>query len=83
MTKKPFTLPSDKPLTLASYAAEGGDYFASYVEPIAVGDELPAMPLFLGPEAYINVPLESSYQQAWTGFPEPWREVVRGERLDR
>jgi hypothetical protein len=79
LTKKPFVLPPDKPLTLASYEAEGGDYYAAYVEPIAVGDELPVMPLFLGPETYVNVPLEPAYRQAWDGFPEFWRAVVRGE----
>ena len=42
---QPFELPSDKPLTLASYEANGGA--TAYVEPVAVGDVLADMPLFL------------------------------------
>jgi hypothetical protein len=40
-----FTLPPDKPLTLAAYAA--GTETVAYVEPVAVGDLLPDMPVFL------------------------------------
>jgi hypothetical protein len=43
---EPFTLPSDKPLTLASY--ECGRRIRAYIDPIAVGDALPEMALFLG-----------------------------------
>jgi hypothetical protein len=60
-------LPSDKPLTLASYDA-GPDYVA-YVEFAGVGDELPQMPLFLKPEIYVLTPLEATYQAAWSAFP--------------
>src|SRR5205814_8883124 len=44
-------LPPDKPLTLAAYDA--GPLRAAYVEPLAVGDVLPDMPLFLKPEYYV------------------------------
>ena len=60
-------LPTDKPLTLASYDA-GLDYVA-YVEFIGVNDVLPDMPLFLRPAVYVLAPLESSYEAAWTAFP--------------
>lgn len=66
--------PSDKPLTLVSYAA--GDSCTAYIEPIAVGDVLPNMPLFLTPEYYIEVPLETTYQAAWRGVPARWRAVL-------
>lgn len=75
---KRFTPPADKPLTLVSYAAEPDDYFAAYVEPLAVGDPIREMPLFLTPGEYVNVPLEETYQQAWAGFPKPWQKVVEG-----
>lgn len=74
---------AEKPLGLASYrAAWSEDIFAptAYFEPAAVGAELPDMPLFLTPERYIYVPLESTYQQAWRGVPKYWREVIEGER---
>ncbi len=66
---EPFTLPPDKPLTLAAYAA-GGEITA-YVEPVAVGDPLPDMPVFLTVDRYVPCPLESTYQTAWEEFPAP------------
>jgi len=62
-----FTLPADKPLTLASYDA--GPPPTAYIEPIAVGDVLPEMPLFLEPEFYVPAPLEATYQMSWSRFP--------------
>jgi hypothetical protein len=67
--------PPDGPLTLASYAWDGEEPRA-YVEPIAVGQPLIDMPLFLTAEHYVNVPLERSYQQAYSGMPEFWRDVI-------
>lgn len=64
----------DKPLTLAAYSA--GDVKTAYVEPVAVGDPLPDMPLFLDPEQYINVPLESTYRAAYEGVPRFYREML-------
>jgi hypothetical protein len=72
-----FTPPVDKPLTLAAYAA--GDPITAYVEPLAVGDALAEMPLFLEPDWYVNVPLEATYQAAWEGVPERWRRVLEAE----
>jgi hypothetical protein len=62
-----FTLPPGKPLTLAAYDA--GPVKTAYVEPIAVGEDLPEMPLFLKPELYVPVPLEATYQTGWSNFP--------------
>ena len=69
-----FRAPADKPLTLAAYSA--GPPVTAYIEPIAVGDPLPEMPLFLDPWSYINVPLESTYRAAWRGVPRRWRDVL-------
>jgi hypothetical protein len=62
-----FRLPADRPLIVASY--DSGPLPATYVEPVAVGDVLPEMPLFLEPGACVPAPLESSYQEAWDRFP--------------
>lgn len=67
LREEPFELPPDKPLTLAAYSA--GAVKTAYVEPVAVGDLLPEMPLFLEPEAYVPAPLEATYQTAWNVFP--------------
>jgi hypothetical protein len=69
-----FEAPPERPLTLAAYSA--GQIKRAYVEPIAVGDALPDMPLFLEPEGYVNVPLEATYQAAWRGVPQRWRRVL-------
>src|SRR4051812_4122755 len=66
---EPFALPPDKPLTVAAYAA--GTEMAAYVEPIAVGDPLPDMPVFLTADRYVPCPLEATYQTAWEQFPAP------------
>jgi Protein of unknown function (DUF4058) len=71
-----FVLPPDKPLTLASYVAKLLP--VAYIEPIAVGAELPEMPLFLETDRYINVPLEATYRAAYEGVPERWRRVIEG-----
>ncbi len=72
MNDEPFALPADKQLTLASYVA--GTVKTAYVEPVAVGDILPAMPLFLESKAYIRVPLEESCEATWKACPEEFKE---------
>ncbi len=69
-----FQLPPDKPLTTVGYSA--GEVKRAYIEPVAVGDALPEMPLFLEPDIYISVPLEASYRAAFDAVPKRWREVL-------
>lgn len=71
---QPFSFPSGKDRILASY--ETGAEKAAYVEPIAVGDALPDMPLFVAEGMHVKVPLESTYEAAWTACPEALREAV-------
>jgi Protein of unknown function (DUF4058) len=73
-----FTLPADKPLTLAAYT--GGIPKTAYIEPVAVGDVLPEMPLFLEPEIYIPLPLEPAYLSAFEAVPARWRSVLEAPR---
>jgi hypothetical protein len=68
---EPFALPADKHLTVVSYAA--GAETVAYVEPVAVGDVLPEMPLFLTADCYVPCPLEAPYRTAWEQFPAPLR----------
>jgi hypothetical protein len=63
-----------KPLTLASY--DVGEEITAYLEPIAVGDRLKDMPLFLEAERYINVPLEATYRAAWRGVPKHLQQAL-------
>ena len=41
---------------------------AHYVQPAAVGETLPAMPLFLASGFYVNFPLEPTYTAAFAGI---------------
>ena len=66
-------LPPDRPLTLAAYAA--GAELRAFIEPVAVDLPLPDMPLFLEPEIYVNVPLETTYLAAFAAVPRYWRNV--------
>jgi hypothetical protein len=69
-----FEPPADKPLTLAAY--EAGERLRTFVEPVAIGDVLPAMPLLLRHDAGVQVPLEETYSAAWEDVPRRWREVL-------
>jgi hypothetical protein len=71
---EPYDLPADEPLTLAAYAA--GPRIEVFLEHLAVGAELPEMPLFLRPDRYVNVPLEPTYRAAYHGMPDFWRDVL-------
>ncbi len=72
----PFELPADKPLTLVSYLAD--DVKTAFIEPVAVGDALPEMPIFLTPEVYVPAPLESTYMESWAVYPRPLKALVVG-----
>ncbi len=71
---EPFELPPNKRLTLASYRA--GEQTTAYVQPVAVGEPLPDMPLFLNSEHYVSLPLEKTYQNAWAELPLPYRRKL-------
>ncbi len=71
---EPFELPPDKPLTVAAYSA--GEPTTAYVEPVAVGDPLPGLPIFLEPGLYVPAPLEATYEATWSKCPEVLREAV-------
>jgi len=70
-----YLAPLDKPLTLAAYEVDRS--IRCYVEPIAVGDDLIDMPLFLLPGAHVAVPLERTYSTSWEAFPKRWQRVVQ------
>jgi hypothetical protein len=66
--------PADKPLTLAAY--ETGDAVRAYVVSVAVGDNLPDMPLFMAPGKAVAVPLGATYGAAFVDVPRRWRRVL-------
>ncbi len=66
--------PYAKSLTLVAY--ESADVLRFYLEPLAVGDALIEMPLFLVPGGHVRVPLEPTYQRAVEALPRRWRQVL-------
>lgn len=71
--EEPIELPSDKRLTAAGYCAED---LTGYIEPFAVGDAIPDVPLFLRGDQYVPCPLEASYQATWAVMPAPIRRLL-------
>ncbi len=71
-----FSPPEDKQLTLAAYQAD--QLPEAFVEPLAVGDVLKDMPLFLSVGWYVDVPLEATYMTAYAGLPSIVRDTVDG-----
>lgn len=70
----PLELPPETPLS--AFAYECDDRVRTYMEPFAVGDKLPDMPVFLYPSMYIEVPLETTYLGAWEAVPRRWQKVI-------
>jgi hypothetical protein len=75
----PFRLPAEKPLTLVAYECDLTT--RAYIEPVAVGDLLPDMPLFLQPRGCVTAPLETTYQTAFTVLPRRWRRVLEASAV--
>jgi hypothetical protein len=69
-----YIAPEGRPLTLVAYSAS--EMKRAYVEPCAVGSALIDMPLFLTAEHYVNVPLEATYQEAYRGVPQFYRDIL-------
>ena len=69
-----YARPGGKPLTLASYEAGAG--VRAFVEPVAVGDTPIDMPLFLGPGRHVEVPVETTYRQAFESVPGRRRGIL-------
>jgi hypothetical protein len=68
----PFSL--ERPL--AADAFQAGRVVELYANPLAVGDELPEVPLFLSDELYIDLPLAASYAEAFEECAPQDRELL-------
>ncbi len=79
LIEEDFALPAEERLTLAAYDA--GPPPVAYVEPIAVGEALPDMPIFLKPEFYVQAPLEATYRITWDDFfPAPMKKLLEAPK---
>lgn len=71
-----YVLGAERRLTAVAYSA--GPSIDAFVVHFAVGEALPEMPLFLTPEHYVRVPLETTYRAAWEDVPPQYQTVLRG-----
>jgi len=71
---QPFELPPGLDRLLMSYQA--GREKVAYIEPLAIGDTMPDMPLFLTPNLHVKVPLETTYGATWNVLPVQLRSAV-------
>ncbi len=74
IAERPFVLPADKPLTVAAYRATPTK--KAFVEPVAVGDDLPSLPIILLDDLYIPAPLEETYRNSWAAFPADFKGLL-------
>ncbi len=71
-----FRFPDERHMTAVSYHAQRPP--TAYVEPLAVGQVIPDMPLFLDGTHYVNTPLESTYNAALSVVPQHLRKRLSG-----
>ena len=69
-----FMLPPERPLTAVAFSAQRP--VSAFVEPLSLGDSLPDMPLFIGPDVYVSAPLEGPYMDAFDGVPRHFRDAI-------
>jgi hypothetical protein len=62
-------LTDDEPLSVVAYDAAPRGY-RFFLEPFAFGQPCPPMPIFLGTEGNITIPLAETYEFAWQAFPQ-------------
>ncbi len=74
LTGEVVEMPADANRTLAAYSA--GPVKQAFVEPVAVGQALRDMPLYLTEDGYVEVPLEATYQAAYAGEPKFYRQLL-------
>ncbi len=63
-----------RPLTFASYV--GGAGAQAFVEPAAVGEPAPTVPVFLTPTVYVSLPVDATYMAAFEAVPPRWQKVL-------
>ncbi len=69
-----FEPPASKPLTAVAYRARPRK--AASVEPLAIGDDLPGLPIFVSDELHVPAPLEETYRGTWAAFPPDFQDLV-------
>lgn len=67
------------PAALSYEAVPRGENFPqvkAHIEPLAVGQSLPDMPLFLANAEFVMAPLQTTYDAAFDALPQRWQDVL-------
>ncbi|MEM6313538.1 MAG: DUF4058 family protein [Planctomycetota bacterium] len=67
-------LNDDTPLCTAGIDADHPPTL--YGDPLAIGDELPELPVFLRPGRYVTASLAETYAAAYDAVPSKWKKVL-------
>ncbi len=73
--QREFGMPALGGRLAVAYEADRGNR-AAHVQPLAVGTAIPDMPLYLGGDDHVMVPLEAAYQSNWTVTAAALRRIV-------
>ena len=71
------------PAALSYEAVPRGEDFPqvkAHIEPLAVGQSLPDMPLFLDNAEFVMAPLQVTYDTAFNALPQRWQDVLATNR---
>lgn len=74
--EEPPSRSADRPLEAIAYEVLESRTVRSHVVPLACGDALPEMPVFLRPRRFVRLPLERTYSEAFQGLPAQFRRVL-------
>lgn len=74
LTGESYCPPAGANRTLAAYAAS--TLKRAYVEPLALGQEMPNMPLFLTPDGHVVLPVEETFQAAYSLLDAYYRRIL-------
>ena len=80
-SEEDFELPADQ--AADARVLRGRPDPEAYIEPVAVGDVLPDMPIFLKPGIHVPAPLEATYRAAWDVLPRPAQATARDSAIGR
>lgn len=70
-----FAFDPTQPLLSAAYVAVE---YRAYLDPFAIGESLPSLPVFLTPFEHITVDMETTYRVAFEAVADVWQQVLIG-----
>ncbi len=82
-SETPHSVTAQEPIGIASYLAPINNAQSepvAYFESVAIGKDVPDMPLFLASGEYIHVPIQKIYDEAVATLPPPYQEDLEAPK---